>query len=210
MLRCRIEFWPHWISTRGVLIQRAVLRIQRIFHVELRSLGGHCITPPPTDKIWTPVELWPPGLDSTLNYDPRSWFHVECWPRVMIQHQIMARNWDHNSMWNCDPGSWFNVDFWPGVIIPRWIVTPGHNSTLKCDPRSWFHVELLPGSRFHVEIRSRVMIPRWKDTSGLDSTLKYGPKSEFHVELWPRVMIKRWIVTWAWDHNSMWNCDPGS
>ena len=86
--RCRIEFWPHWISTRGVLIQRAVLRIQRIFHVELRppETGGHCITTPPTDKILTPVEMWPPGLDSTLNYDPRSWFHVECWPWVMIQH----------------------------------------------------------------------------------------------------------------------------
>ena len=196
LVRCRIEFWPHWISTRGVLIQRAVLRIQRIFmppawkvrrghlvigssvrpsvclsvrpsvclsvrnsvpltnnvqylkfgwwysnqtwtvassmgsshftditcpwgwgvktldleifaifwlccrrghpcftntclvHVELRppETGGHCITTPPTDKIWTPVELWPPGLNSTLNYDPRSWFHVEWWPRVMIQH----------------------------------------------------------------------------------------------------------------------------
>ena len=88
MCRCRIEFWPHGISTRGVLIQRAVLRIQRIFHVELRppETGGHCITTPPTDKIWTPVELWPPGLDSTLNYDPRSWFYVECWSRVMIQH----------------------------------------------------------------------------------------------------------------------------
>ena len=26
-----------------------------------------------------------PGLDFTLNYDPRSSFHVECWPRVTIQ-----------------------------------------------------------------------------------------------------------------------------
>ena len=60
--RCKIEFWPHWISTRGVLIQRAVIKIQRIFHVELRppETGGHCITTPPTDKILTPpVELWP-------------------------------------------------------------------------------------------------------------------------------------------------------
>ena len=197
---------------RVVLIQRAVLRIQRIFHVELRppETGGHCITTPPTDKIWTPVELWSPGLDSTLHYDPRSWFNVECWPRVMIHYLIMTRDRDHNSMWNCDPGSWFNVEFWPGVILPRWIVTPGHNFTLKCDPGSWFHVELLPGSRFLVESRSRVMIPRWKVTPGLDSTLKYDPRSEFHIELWPRVTIKRWIVTWAWDHNSMWISDPGS
>ena len=72
--RCRIEFWPHWISTRGVLIQRAALRIQRIFHVELRPLetGGHCITTPPTDKIKTPRWIVTPGLYSTLNYDPRS------------------------------------------------------------------------------------------------------------------------------------------
>ena len=56
MARCKIEFWPHWISTRGVLIQRAAIKIQRIFHVELRppETGGHCITNPPTDKILTP------------------------------------------------------------------------------------------------------------------------------------------------------------
>ena len=56
MCRCKIEFWPHWISTRGVLIQRAAIKIQRIFHVELRppETGGHCITTPPTDKILTP------------------------------------------------------------------------------------------------------------------------------------------------------------
>ena len=62
MRRCKIEFWPHWISTRGVLIQRAAIKIQQIFHVELRppETGGHCITTPPTDKILTPpVELWP-------------------------------------------------------------------------------------------------------------------------------------------------------
>ena len=60
--RCKIEFWPHWISTRGVLIQRAAIKIQRIFHVELRppETGGHCITTPPTDKILTPL----------LNCDP--------------------------------------------------------------------------------------------------------------------------------------------
>ena len=60
--RCKIEFWPHWISTRGVLIQRAAIKIQRIFHVELRppETGGHCITTPPTDKILTPL----------LNFDP--------------------------------------------------------------------------------------------------------------------------------------------
>ena len=31
----RIESGPHWISTRGVLIRQAVLKIQQIFHVEL-------------------------------------------------------------------------------------------------------------------------------------------------------------------------------
>ena len=85
--RCRIEFWPHWISTRGVLIQRALLRIQRIFHVELRPLetGGHCIT------TLRRIKFWPP-----LNCDPGFSFHVELWPQVLIPRWILT------------PESWFN------------------------------------------------------------------------------------------------------
>ena len=115
-IRCRIEFWPHWISTRGVLIQRAVLRIQRIFHVELRppKTGGHCITTPPTDKIWTPLNCNPqvliprwimtPGLDSTLNVDPESWFNIKLWPGmgITIQCGIVTRG--HDSTFSFDPG----------------------------------------------------------------------------------------------------------
>ena len=32
--RCKIEFGFHGISTYGVLIQQAMLKIQQIFHVE--------------------------------------------------------------------------------------------------------------------------------------------------------------------------------
>ena len=69
-----LNFDPIEFRPVGVFIQRAVLRIQRIFHVELRppKQGGQCITTPPTDKIWTPRLIVTPGLDSTLNYDPRS------------------------------------------------------------------------------------------------------------------------------------------
>ena len=86
--RCRIEYWPHWISTRGVLIQRAVLRIQRIFHVELRPQRQGVIELRPLWRIkfGPPVELWPRvliprwimtlGINSTLNFDPESWFNV--------------------------------------------------------------------------------------------------------------------------------------
>ena len=94
--RCRIEFWPHWISTRGVLIQRAVLRIQRIFHVELRPQRQGVIELRPLRRIkfGPPVELWPRvfiprwimtlGINSTLNFDPESWFNVKLWPGIEI------------------------------------------------------------------------------------------------------------------------------
>ena len=94
--RCRIEFWPHWISTRGVLIQRAVLRIQRIFHVELRPQRQGVIELRPLRRIkfGPPVELWPRvliprwimtlGINSTLNFDPESWFNVKLWPGIRI------------------------------------------------------------------------------------------------------------------------------
>ena len=36
------------------------------------EVGGHWNTTVPTDKIWISVELWPLGLDCTLNYDTRS------------------------------------------------------------------------------------------------------------------------------------------
>ena len=115
--RCRIEFWPHWISTRGVLIQRTVIRIQRFFEF--------CITTPRRIKFGPPIELWPrvfiprwimtPGLNSTLNCDPETWFYVQLWP------------------WN-----WITIQFgtmiW--VIIQCEILSRGHNSTLNCDPGS--------------------------------------------------------------------------
>ena len=54
-----LNFDPIECRPVGVLIQRAVLRILRIFHVELRppETGGNCITTPSTDKIWTRIEL---------------------------------------------------------------------------------------------------------------------------------------------------------
>ena len=80
--RCRIEFWPHWISTRGVLIQRAVLRIQRIFHVELRPPKQRFIVLRPLRRI---------KFRPQLNCDPWSWFHVEVWPQVLIPHWLLTQ-----------------------------------------------------------------------------------------------------------------------
>ena len=167
--RCSIEFWPHWISTRGVLIQRAVLRIQRIFHVEFRPPP-----PPPRDRgviVLRPlrrIKFRPP-----LNCDPGSWFHVELWPQVLIPCWMLTPS--HDSTLNYDPGlgSQFNVELWPGVMIQRGMLTRCHNSTLNCDPGSWFHVEMW----------SRVMIPRWNSIPGHDSTLKSYPGSWFHIEI---------------------------
>ena len=115
--RCRIEFWPHWISTRGVLIQRAVLRIQRIFHVELRPPRQGVIVLRPLRRIksgpplnFDPQVLIPrwimtPGLESTLNVDPKSWFNIELWPAIGITIQWWIVTRGHDSTWNIDPGS---------------------------------------------------------------------------------------------------------
>ena len=114
--RCRIEFWPHWILTRGVLIQRAVLRIQQIFHVELRPprQGVIVLRPLRRIKFGPPVELWPrvliphwimtPGLNSTLNFDPESWFNVKLRPGIGIKIQCEIQTQGHHSTWNFDPG----------------------------------------------------------------------------------------------------------
>ena len=48
--------------------------------------GGHCITTHHTDKIKT----------------PRSLFHVELWPKVLIPRWIVTPS--HDSTFNCDPG----------------------------------------------------------------------------------------------------------
>ena len=77
--RCRIEFWPHSISTRGVLIQRAVLRIQRIFHVNLRPPRQGSLCYDPSDGYnfeFIPRWIITTGPNSTLNYGPESWFNV--------------------------------------------------------------------------------------------------------------------------------------
>ena len=87
--------------------------------------GGHCITTTRRIKFGPPVELWPrvfiprwimtPGLNSTLNCDPDTWFNVQLW------------------LWN-----WITIQFgtMTRVIIQREILTRGHNSTLNCDPGS--------------------------------------------------------------------------
>ena len=148
--------------------------------------GVHCITTPPTDKMWTPVELWPRvliprwimtlGFNHTLNFDPESWltlscdtglgsqFNMEFWPGVLIKRGTLIRG--YNSAF----------ELWPWVIIPRRNVNQGHHSTLNCDP-------------------------------GHYSTLNYDPRSWFNVELWPKVWIKHWIVTPI--HDSTLNCDLG-
>ena len=120
VVRFRIEFWPHWISTRGVLIQRVVLRNQRIFHVELRPprQGVIVLLPLRRIKFAFDIELcWimTPGLDSTLNYDHRSEFNVAF-----------------------DPESGINVTLWPGIgiTIQYGILTRGHNITSTFDLRS--------------------------------------------------------------------------
>ena len=104
--RCRIEFWPHWISTRGVLIQRAVIRIQRVFSCWIATPRdrGSLHNDPSTDKIWTPNWIVTPGL----------LFHVELWPQVLIPRWIVTPR--HDSTFNCDLGigSQLNLERWPG------------------------------------------------------------------------------------------------
>ena len=100
-----------------------------------------------------------PGLNSTLNCDPESWFNFKLSPciGITIQRGILTKG--HNSTWNFDPGLQFNVKFWPVYISStRGIATQegvkiqqrdqnstakeGHNSTknpLNIDPGSVFN-----------------------------------------------------------------------
>ena len=115
-----------------------------------------------------------PGLDSTLNCDPGSWFHVEVRPQVSIQRWIVTPS--HDSTLNCHLvlGSQFNVEFWPRVIIQRGILTRGYNSTWNSDPSSY----LVP-----VELRL-------KKVSKFNSVIK--------IQQLRRVTIQRkihWILT---------------
>ena len=146
-----------------------------------------------------------PGLDSTLNVDPESWFNIKLWPGIWITIQCGIVTRGHDSTLIFDPGSQFHVELWPRVIIPRWNVIPGHDSTLNCypgqdstlkfDPGSWFHIENLPGSWFHI---------------GLNSTLICDPESWLNVELWPGLGITLQCGILTRGHNSTWNFDPGS
>ena len=76
--RCRIAFWLLWILTRRVLIQWAVIRSQRIFHVDLRP------PPPPRQGVCLLRPLPRIKFGPPLNCDPGSSFHVQLTP-VMIQ-----------------------------------------------------------------------------------------------------------------------------
>ena len=171
-------------------------------------------------QVLIPRWIMTPGLDSTLNVDPESWFNIKLWPGIgiTIQSWIMTRG--HDSTWNFDPGSYFNVELWPWVIIPRWNVIPGHDSTLNCYPGQDSTLKFNPGSWFHVEKLPRVLIQHWNMTLGLNSTLNCDPESWFNVELWhglgitiqcgilTRVIIQRGILTRG--QYSTWNFDPGS
>ena len=90
-----ILFWPHWISTLGLLIQRAVLGIQRIFHVELRP------PPPPETGVivlrpYRRITFWSP-----LNRDHGSGFHFKLWHRALLPFSILTPS--HHSTLNWDP-----------------------------------------------------------------------------------------------------------
>ena len=89
-----------------------------------------------------------PGLNSTLNCDPESWFNVELSPCIRITIQCGILTQGHNSTWNSDPSTYvlpvelqlkkvskFNsvikIQQLRRVIIQRkihWILTPGRYS----------------------------------------------------------------------------------
>ena len=155
-----VEFWPR------VIIQRWIVT---------RVLIQRCIV--------TPVH------DSTLNFDPEWWFHVDLWHRIIILRWIVILG--HDLTLKCNPGSWFHAEhseLWARVIIPCWIMTPGLNSTLNCNLESWFNYKFEPGSKFSVV---------------------YWPESHFNVEFWHGVGIQRWILThlhifYTWTCDSRW------
>ena len=92
------------------------------------------------------------GHDSTLNCDPRSWFHVELWSRVKLWPWI---------------GITSQCGILTRVIIQRWILTRSHNSTWNSDPATYLlpvELRLKKVSKFNSVIKiqqlRRVIIQR--------------------------------------------------
>ena len=61
--------------------------------------GGHCISTLRRIKFWPPRCIGTSGLDSTLNYDPRSEFYVDFWPRVLILNGTFLVKGEMNLFW---------------------------------------------------------------------------------------------------------------
>ena len=149
-----VELWPQVIISRWLLtpIHYSTLNFDMAFgsQFNVESWPGVIIQRWILTRDHYSSLNCDPGHNSTLKYDPGSWFHVELWPG-----QDFALKFDraHDSTLNCDPRSWFHVELWPHVIIPRWIVTLNHDSTLNCDLwlGSQFNVEFLPGAQFNEE-----------------------------------------------------------
>ena len=85
------------------------------------------------------------GHISTWNYDPRSQFNMELWPRVKIPHWIMTPGQNFTLKFDPSPGSQSYFESWLEVKIQREIKTWGHNSTWNQDPGS----QLNDGSKFY-------------------------------------------------------------
>ena len=149
-------------------------------------------------QVLIPRWIMTPGLDSTLNVDPESWFNIKLWPGWVSQFNVEL--WPRVII----------LELWPRVIILRLNVIPSHDSTLNCYPGQDSTLEFDPGSWFHVEKLPRVLIQHWNMTLGLNSTLNCDPESWFNVELWPGLGITIQCGILTRGHNSTWNFDPGS
>ena len=109
-----LNFWPHWISTRGVFDSTG--SAQDSCWIATPETGGNCITTPMMDNIWTLGWIVTLCLDSTLNYEPQvliprwmltpsPWFNVKLRPGIGIITQCVILTRGHISTWNFDPGS---------------------------------------------------------------------------------------------------------
>ena len=162
-----------------------------------------------------------PDQDFTLHCNPGSWFHVELWPRFLIQRWIVTPGL--NSTLTCDPksnydlglGSQFNVEFWPGVIIKRGILNQGHNSTWNSDPSTYLlpmELRLKNVSKFNSVIKiqqlRRVIIQQkihWILTPGwysIGGSIFYVTPAKKSCTVW---RMKEVFSLLAWDFKIHWN-----
>ena len=161
MSRCSNWIWSHCILIRGVLIQRAVLKIQQMFLVQLwPSRTGVIVLRPlrRKKKFGYVLKLW--STCAVLLYTRIPYYPIPC-PSPLTAYFYSFRR----------------LNLRPGKILrqqkPRWVVTPDNVFTLNWNPEHDSTLNYNPGVTrviyFHV-------LYIWKDSERVLNVKKQLPR----------------------------------